>query len=249
MSTHIVIPDSHAHPDYNNERYSLLGQLIADVKPDVVIDIGDFWDMASLCSYDRGKRSFQGRSYAADIAAGVEAQDRIKTVLAKRKRKLPRFVRCLGNHEQRIDRALDLDPVLVGTIGYNDLQSKEYGWDERPFLEVVNIDGVDYSHYFVTGVSGRPISGEHPAYTLLTKRFKSSTQGHVHTFDFCRRAAGDQRLNGLVCGVFQDYDADYAGQANNIWDAGVAIKRNVENGNYDLEWVSITRLRQEYGGG
>lgn len=28
---HLVIPDSHAHPDYNNNRADWLGELIADV--------------------------------------------------------------------------------------------------------------------------------------------------------------------------------------------------------------------------
>ena len=30
---HLVVPDSHAHPDYNNDRADWLGQLIADLKP------------------------------------------------------------------------------------------------------------------------------------------------------------------------------------------------------------------------
>lgn len=248
MSTHLIIPDSHAHPDHSNERYDWIGHLINDIKPDVVVDIGDWWDMPSLCHYDRGKKSFEGRRYHRDIEAGVEAQDRIYSITRRSKRKLPRFVRTLGNHENRISRAVDLDAVLDGTIGTQDLQSKEYGWEEHPFLEPVSIDGVTYAHYFVTGVSGRPIGGEHPAYMLLSKGFESRTMGHTHVLDYCRRSLGDGRkINGLVCGVYQDYDADYAGPANRIWDRGVAIKRNVENGNYDLEWVSMDRLRDEYG--
>ena len=61
--THLVIPDSHAHPDYSNERYDWLAELILDIKPDVVIDIGDWFDMPSLCSYDRGTKGFEGRRF------------------------------------------------------------------------------------------------------------------------------------------------------------------------------------------
>jgi len=247
MSTHLVIPDSHAHPDFDNRRYTMLGLLIHDLKPDVVVDIGDWFDMPSLCSYDRGKKSFEGRSYKRDIEAGLDAQDRMMHEIKKYKKKLPRFVRTLGNHENRVNRAVELDRVLDGTIGTDDFMSKEYGFEEYPFLEAVDIDGIDYSHYFVTGVSGRPIGGEHPAYSLLTKRFKSSTCGHVHTFDYCIRTGGRDKLHGAVVGVYQDYHADYAGPANDIWNPGIVVKRGVENGAYDIEHISLKRIEEAYG--
>jgi len=247
MSTHLVIPDSHAHPDFDNRRYTMLGMLIHDLKPDVVVDIGDWFDMPSLCSYDRGKKSFEGRSYKRDIEAGLDAQDRMMHEIKKYKKKLPRFVRTLGNHENRVNRAVEMDRVLEGTIGTSDFMSKEYGFEEYPFLEAVDIDGIDYSHYFVTGVSGRPIGGEHPAYSLLTKRFKSSTCGHVHTFDYCIRTGGRDKLHGAVVGVYQDYHADYAGPANDIWNPGIVVKRGVENGAYDIEHISLKRIEEAYG--
>ena len=87
---HLVIPDSHAHPDFNNDRFDWLGHLINDVKPDVVVDIGDMFDMPSLCSYDKGTKGFEGRRYRADIAAGIEAQDRMMSIVKRQKKKLPR---------------------------------------------------------------------------------------------------------------------------------------------------------------
>lgn len=245
--THLIIPDSHAHPDYNNNRYTWLGKFIADLKPDVVVDIGDWFDMSSLCHYDRGTRGFEGRRYQRDIEAGIEAQDRLLTEVRKRKKKLPRFVRTLGNHENRITRAANVDAVLEGTLSLDDLQSKEYLWEAYPFLEPVDIDGVDYCHYFTSGVMGRPIGGEHPAYSMLSKRFKSSTQGHTHTYDYAIRSRGNRHIHGLVCGVFQDYEADYAGPANKMWRKGVTIKRHVQDGDYDIEFVSLERLRRIYG--
>ena len=53
---HLVIPDSHAMPTHNNDRYEWLGKFIFDIRPDVVIDIGDSADMESLCSWDKDKR-------------------------------------------------------------------------------------------------------------------------------------------------------------------------------------------------
>jgi predicted MPP superfamily phosphohydrolase len=248
LSTHLIIPDSHAHPDHSNERYDYIGHLINDLKPDVVVDIGDFWDMSSLCSYDKGLKSFEGRRYKRDVAAGIEAQDRIATIVKRQKKRLPRFVRTLGNHENRISRAVERDPILEGTIGLDDLQSKEYGWEQYSFLQPVEIDGVTYQHYFITGVSGRPIGGERHAASLLAKNFRSSTCGHSHLFDYCVRTdISGNSLHGLVVGVYQDYDADFAGPANGLWNAGVSVCRNVENGNYDLQHISLKALAKEYG--
>lgn len=245
--THLVIPDSHAHPDYHNKRYEWLGKLIHDLKPDLVCDIGDWFDMASLCTYDKGTKGFEGRRYRKDIEAGIDAQERMMAPIWKAKKKRPRFIRTLGNHEHRIVKAVDRDPVLEGTVGLADLQSREYGFEEYPFLTPVEIDGVTYQHYFTSGVLGRPIGGEAHARSLILKQMASCTQGHSHLFDYCQRTdVTGRRLHGCVVGVYQDYDADYAGPANKMWSAGVVIKRGVEGGNYDLERVSLKRIKELY---
>jgi predicted MPP superfamily phosphohydrolase len=245
---HLVIPDSHAHPAYNNRRYDLLGQLVAELKPDVIVDIGDWWDMPSLCTYDKGKRGFENNRYSKDIAAGVEAQDRLLNPLRKLKRKTPRKIRCLGNHEHRINRVLDLDPILDGTISTRDFQSKEYGFEEYPFLDIVEVDGIQYAHYFASGVMGRPIGGVNLGASILAKQLNSATQGHSHLFDHAVRVRGNgHRIHGLSCGVFQDYVPPFARASARYWSSGVVIKRGVENGDYDLEWVSMRRLKEIYG--
>lgn len=218
-----------------------------DVRPDCVIDIGDWFDMPSLCSYDKGTKGFEGRRYKRDIEAGLDAQERMFATINKAKKKKPRFVRTLGNHEQRILKAVDRDPVLEGTIGLSDLQSKEYGWEEIPFLTPITIDGVTYQHYFTSGIMGRPISGERHAQTLILKQLQSCTQGHSHLFDYCIRSANDGRkIHGCVVGVYQDYDADFAGPANRMWAPGVVIKRQVQNGQYDIEHVSLEAIKNAY---
>lgn len=248
---HLVVPDPHAHPDYSNERFDWLSRLIVDIKPDVVINIGDGADMPSLCSYDKGTKSFEGRTYGRDIASAVEADDRMWHQVKKQKRKLPRRVRLIGNHEQRISRVLNLQPELAGAISMNDLQLEKYYDEVVPYEGstpgCIVIGGIVYAHYLPAGVMGRPISGEHAAYSLITKLGQSCTVGHLHTRDFCQRtnAVGLPRL-GLVAGVFQDWEAPFAGLANKFWWRGVVVKREVENGTYDHQWISISSLRKEY---
>ena len=249
---HLIIPDCHAHPEHNNDRADWLAQLIIDEKPDVVINIGDGADMPSLSSYDRGRRSFHGRSYKADINAHLDFQSRMWDPVKRRKKKLPRTVYCEGNHDERIKRAIDLQPELDGAISSSDLRLNDYYDEVVEYVGntpgVIEIDGVHYAHFFISGVKGLPISGEHPAYSLLTKEFVSCTQGHTHIMDYCTRTTADGRkLMGLVCGVYQDYHADWAGESNKLWWRGVVIKHNVEDGHYDPQFISIEQLRKEYG--
>ena len=249
---HVVIPDVHASPDQSNTRALWVGELIADIKPDVVINLGDLHEFKSLCSYDKGRAKFQGRNYRADVEAGIDFNDRLWGRVKSRKRRLPLRVILEGNHEERIRRALDVQPELDGAISSKDLMWEDY-YDECVWYNggspgIHTLDGVSYAHFMVSGVMGRPIGGEHPAYSLLTKRYSSSTVGHLHLFDHCVRTRGDgTKMQGLVAGCFFDHYQEWAGQANALYWSGVFIKRNVEAGNYDLEMVSLDQLRKTYG--
>ncbi len=250
--THLVIPDQHSHPDYHNKRADWLGELIADIKPDVVINIGDAADMASLSGYDKGKRSFHGRTYKKDIDSHLDFQERLWSRVRRRKKGMPRAVVLEGNHEHRIERALDMSPELVGTVSFEDLDFRRHYDDIVRYNGqtpgTIKIDGIRYAHYFISGVMGRSIGGEHPAYSILTKQFSSGTCGHSHLFDLCVRTDGDGRkVMASHCGVYQDYEADWAGECNKPWTRGVLIKRNVHDGCYDPEWVSIDALKKAYG--
>ena len=134
---HVIIPDVQAKPGVDFTYLNKIGHYIVEKKPEVLICIGDFADMPSLSSYDQGKKSFEGRRYKNDIEASHEAMtallepmwtynDRAK----KNKEKLykPRMVLTLGNHENRIHRAVNDDPKLDGVLSVDDLGYQEYGW-------------------------------------------------------------------------------------------------------------------------
>lgn len=250
--THLVIPDSHAHPAHHNKRAEWLGKLITDIKPDVVINIGDVADMPSLSAFDKGTKGFIGRNYKADVNAAVDFEDRLWSTVKKQKKRLPLRIKLHGNHEHRIAKAINSSPELDGAISFSDLQESHYYDTVIPYNGntpgVIEVDGVHYAHYFVSGVMGRPVGGEHPAYSLITKEFTSCTQGHIHTMDFSERTSvSGKKVYGCVVGVFQDYDSDWAGECNKLWWRGVVIKRGVENGQYDPEFISLRRLEKEYG--
>tara|TARA_R110000824_G_scaffold131926_2_gene294210 strand:- start:604 stop:1389 length:786 start_codon:yes stop_codon:yes gene_type:complete len=256
MIKHLVIPDTQVKPDNPIAHLEWAGQYAVDKKPDVIIHLGDHWDMPSLSSYDVGKKSFEGRRYTKDIEAGIEGMKAfLKPIkkeqkrLKKGKRKLwtPRLVFCLGNHEFRIERAVEADAKLEGLLSYEDFNLKEMGWEVYPFLYPVIVDGVVYSHYFTSGVMGRPVSN---ARLLLQKKMMSCVQGHVQDRDiaFARKADGSS-VTGIFAGIFYQHEEDYlTPQTNGSW-SGIWMFNEVDNGSFDEMPVSMNYLRRKYGGG
>jgi hypothetical protein len=256
--THLVIPDSHSNPNHNNDRFDWLGKLILDIRPDVIVNIGDGADMASLCSYDFGKKSFEGRRYKNDIAASINANERVhKPIQAyneiqrsnHKTRYKPEWHYLIGNHEHRITKVAESQPNLEGVVSIDDLRLEEFGWQVHPFLKPVRIDGVTYAHYFSSGVMGRPVGGEHPAHALITKKLTSCVMGHTHTRDHSERTdANGRRIQSLVVGCYLDEDQheDYAGEANKLWWKGVVVLHDVHDGMFEPEWINIRMIKDRY---
>lgn len=248
---HLVIPDPHAHYEYNNDRAEWVGSLIQDIKPDVVINIGDTWDMPSLSGYDKGK-SAVGRTYRADIDAGLDFNERLWNTVKRAKRKLPLRIFCMGNHEERIGRAINQQPNLEGTLSYDDLELDRFYDQVAPYAgstpSAITVDGITYAHYLTAGVSGRSISGEHLAYSLLAKHHSSSVVGHNHLYNHHMATKQGRKIVGLSAGCFFDFDLDWAGELNKLYWRGVVILDNVEDGQFDTRQVSLAALKKEYGG-
>jgi hypothetical protein len=249
----MVIPDGQVKPGVNLEHWTWAGKYAVDKQPDVIVNIGDWADMESLSSYDRGKKSFEGRRYKRDIESIREAVDLFNKptldynkVLAAnhQKRYKPRKILTLGNHEQRIVHAVEASPEYEGVISLDDLPYGEKGWEVHPYLGVVIVEGVAFSHYFTTGVMGRPATS--PA-ALLAKKHMSCVMGHVqkegiHT-DY--RVDG-KRITGIFAGSFYQHDEEYLGpQGNQHW-RGIWMLHDVRDGDFDIMPVPLSFLRKKY---
>lgn len=256
----LVIGDSHAKPDVSNRRFTWLGKVIVDLKPDVVVDMGDWTDMASLSSYDgskltgggSSKLSFEGRSYRKDVDAGIDARERVHVELQKAGRKRPRRIALGGNHDdQRISRALENVRELEGVIAIGDHQRELFGWEHIKFLDVTEVGGFHFSHYFGSGLLGKPVGGEHPAANLLRTQYTSCVAGHSHLFNEAHRTSPNgKRVQAFVAGCYLDPKQweGYAGPANYMWSKGLLYMRDVDNGvcrgGYD--WISMDRIEKAY---
>lgn len=253
MSKHFIIPDVQIRKGDDTKFLNRIGQYIVEKKPDVVVCIGDFADMPSLSSYDVGKKAFEGRRYRDDVQAAIDAQFalfgplydyNLQAYRNKKKQYKPRLVMTLGNHEYRIIKAVNNDAKLDGVLNISDLGYKEFGWEVHDFLDVVVIDGVAYSHYFTSGVLGRPATS---AAAQLNKKHMSCIAGHQQGLQIhMAQAADGRRLTSVIAGSCYEHDEDYMGpQGNKHWRGALTL-HNVNNGEFDLVPVPLRYLEEKY---
>ena len=102
----LVIPDVQITPDSGMAHVAWLAKYIVDKQPETIVCLGDWYDLPSLCSYDKGTKRAEGRRIIADIEAGNAAMDVLLAPLRmlqrrqlKNKKKVykPRMVFTLGN--------------------------------------------------------------------------------------------------------------------------------------------------------
>lgn len=250
---HLVIPDTQIRPGDDFGFLAAIGNYIVAKQPDVVIHLGDHADMPSLSSYDEGKKSFEGRRYINDVRAANEAMGVLWAPLEAynaqqrkngKKQYKPQKKLYLGNHENRINRAVESDAKLEGVLSINDLRYQDHGWEVYPFLEVDVVDGIAYSHYFTSGILGRPATS---ARAQLVKKHMSCIAGHQQGLQIATDTRADGKmLTSIIAGSCYEHDEDYLGpQGNKHW-RGILMLHDVHDGEYDLMPVSLKFLKNKY---
>ena len=253
---HVLIPDTQVKKGVALDHLRWAGEYCVEHKPEVIVHIGDHADMPSLSSYDKGKRTAEGKRVNEDIEAAIKGMEvLLRPIYEEQQRELreygkikwkPRLVLTLGNHEERILRHVNANPELYGFLSIESLKYEEFGWEVYDFLEPVNVDGVTYCHYMANPFSGKPYGGS--ALNILKHVGESFTMGHKQTLDVTTRflpSSGKQQW-GIIAGAFYQHDEGYKGpQGNKHW-RGIIHKRRVVDGSYDPEIISMERLKYLY---
>jgi len=243
--THLMIPDMQVKKGVPLNHVYALGNFIKEHQPDVIINIGDTYDMPSLSVYDMGKAKAEGKRYIEDIEAGNFAMEIINKAIKSVKKYDPTLVFCIGNHEERIARHVNAHPELVGTLGYHCFTALR-DWQVFDYLELAEIDGVCYTHYLANPMSGKPIGGG--IMNRIEKAGFSFSMGHIQKLDHGSKYLNNGGvLRGLIAGAFYLHDEDYKGPQGNNHFRGIVWKNNVKDGNYDLEEIRMETLLNIYG--
>lgn len=241
--SHLIIPDVQTKPGVPTEHLKWIGNYIAEKQPDVIVCLGDFGDMPSLSSYALGKAEAEGTRYEQDIKAVHVAMEMLVKPFRGVRHYRPRMVLTLGNHENRIDREAEANPRLIGTISTEDLKYDHWGWQVRPFLEIVSIDGIEYTHYFTSGVMGRPVSS---AAAILRERHSSGVMGHIQLCDVAFHKKSGHI--GIISGCCYLHEEKYLtpqmqGKAQR---RQIVVLNEVEDGVADPMFVSLEFLGRNY---
>ena len=254
--THLIIPDCQVKPGVNTDHLDHIGRYIMDIRPEVIINLGDFWDMPSLSSYDKGKRCFEGRRYKDDIKAGIAGMMKLlkpvldfnsKAAIKHRERYKPRMVFLIGNHEERIERATQLDPALEGLMSYDDLKLKSFGWETFGFLEIADVDGICYTHYVSSPNSPRAIG---TAKGIANAVHRSTITGHQQVLDYYylpSRIKGGVPIQTMIAGACYTHEEHYRGAQNQEHFRGIVRLSGVDGrGNFAPMFIPLDYLKERY---
>jgi hypothetical protein len=255
---HLIIPDTQIRPGVDTTHIDWAARAAIEYKPDVIVVMGDWWDLPSLSTHDApGSKEAEGRRVITDIECGNEAFNRFSTIIHKeitrrvcnkRKHWKQRLEFLFGNHENRMTRAIFRDPKWEGIIGLDSLKTP--GFVRHPYVQIVHIDGIAYSHFFPNPYTGKPISGT--IVNRLNHIGHSFVQGHQQGFLYASKQFPDHTKHGLVCGRFYSHTESYRPPDVQVseWNGIVVLNdvRVVNNhGTYDLMPLSFNYLREKFG--
>jgi hypothetical protein len=249
----LVIPDCQVKEGVPLDHLTWAGKAICDYRPDVVVNIGDFADMPSLSTHDiKGSKYFEGLRYNIDVATTKKAMAMLLKPLRDLQEKQkedkhrvykPRMVLTMGNHENRIGRAVNNNPMLEGLISTKDLGYEE-DWETHNFLHPVFINGVGFNHYWPVGAMGRPAAS--PS-AIISKLHMSCVAGHQQgrSVAYGKRADG-QSICAIIAGSFYQHDEDYMDQLSNKHWRGLVVMNEVFDGHFDEMFLSMEYLKGKY---
>lgn len=242
--TIFIIPDTQCKQGVSLEYLHWVGSYIAYKKPDIIVHLGDHYDMASLSSYDKGQLSAEGRRIKADMDAGAEGIRILESYINSVPNYKPRKVVTLGNHEDRIERFVSTHPEFEGYIGVDRLAFSDYGWEVCPFLTPVNICGINFVHYIQNPMTGKPLGGT--ALNRLKNVGESFVMGHVQTYDFCQRPlqlSGKHQI-GLIAGACYIHDEGYKGVQGNHHFRGCVMLYECADGYAMHKAITLTHMKE-----
>lgn len=239
----VAIGDMHAHPGYNLKHFRAAGEFCAEEQPDVIVQIGDWADVSSINSHG-SKLEREGSRWKRDAEVTRESLAEFMRPILRRKRKLPRRLITLGNHEHRINRWVGENPTFEHDISIKDLGFEDTGFEVFPYGQYVSIAGFNFVHC-IMGKTGRPaaLNGMSNGYR---KQGVSVVHGHTHTKEHFHEYHRGRRIHGidLGCLIHKDMGAgeSWSNPTEYTYWRGLWVFDNAANGDADFRSVRAETL-------
>lgn len=186
----LVIPDCH-FPWCDIEKLNLIYQIAIKEKPDVIIQLGDLFDLYSHSKFARGHDLCTPQQEILEARQGAENMwFNLRKVCPKTS-----MYQLKGNHDARIEkRVAEKYPEIASLLDINHLWKFKNVETLLSDKDQLVIDGVIYVHGWMTKL------GDHCRYFN-----KSVVHGHTHRGGvYFEKRGFDQMIFELDCGHIAD---------------------------------------------
>jgi len=210
------------------------------VKPDVVVQVGDFATLDSLSDFTADAKP----SFLADMASFDEALTALNISGPER--------HCtLGNHESRLYRFERRAPEATGMMQQALQQTfRRHKWTFSPYGELAMYGGVGFVHTVLNRL-GCPYSGKTAEHTIANDAVHDLVMGHTHVEGRLRapKIGGNNyvQIINVGCALPDKHIEAYARHALTGWSYGIADMTIQRGQVQDYRFVSMATLNEQYG--
>jgi len=257
--TTIAVGDPHAEPGNNNDRFTALGNFIAETQPDNIVQMGDFMTLDSISTHNtKVPLKREGLRLVDDLEAGMDAYQRMmvptrvlnKTFTKNKKKKYTPGLQWLnGNHEDRVMRYISEAPELLGLVDTNLVLNLEAdGWSVHKYREYAFVEGVGFTHIPMNKRVNQPIGGEYVARRAADMHAFDVVFGHTHRLGIHGSKRQGAAVNyGINCGWFGDFPPEYVkGNEENVdWWEGIVHLTHTDAGVMVMP-IPMAVLKKDY---
>lgn len=236
----LVLPDLHV-PFHDARSLAAVLDYAADERWDECVLLGDFLDLNCISAHNTGKpRLVEGQSLGADYDTGRAVLDSILKAV-RRKHDGCKVVLLEGNHEQRVDRLLDANPVLAGVVEVQrGLGLRERGvkwvksWSRG---ELYRVGNAHFHHGLYTNI--------HHAKKTVEAFGVPIYYGHTHDIQgYSKVLRGrDLTIEGASLGCLCEYEQQYLRGGPSRWQQAVTVFRVFPDGYFQRETTAIFKHR------
>lgn len=245
----LAIGDAHDGPSIPKDRFRWMGQFAHETRPDLIVQIGDFFSLDSLCRYDANDtlRGKQKPSLKQDLRSGKAALDAFNEGLGDFR---PEKHVTLGNHEDRMWSFVNRTPELADLLDDNiHTLLSDAKWNYSPYGELHFIGGVAFTHCPLNTM-GKPYGGMYAENQVARDATHDVVYGHSHKrVDRTFPKLGHRKITvvNLGCALPDGHIEQYAKHSLTGWSYGI-YELDIERGGIQAaRWTPMAALQERYG--
>ena len=240
MELGLIITDVHLDADkWKHPSYELVKLFAQDIKPDWVVNLGDWLDLSYISSFNEAfLRKLENKRYMKDVDLANRELDFWQRIADD-------HILLEGNHDFRVKRWIDKNPAMEGFLEYENVMKLyerqiPYVWShEQPYKK-----GKLMMHH------GR-FCNKYSAAKHLDVYMGNIVFGHVHKFQTASKVIPnyDDEIQAWSIACLSDVEPEYAkNQPLGHQNGFAVVEMDPETGAFNLYPINIIRGSFIYGG-